>query len=159
MGEMEMRRKAARIGAERLILSLYWFFSGYEMRAWRALVPFIAVVALFAVLFHINGFRDPQNPFADADAVGSPRAQANATVNGASFAGQVKEGLTTLDNWVFAAGAATAIISGPEARLTEKGRAYRVVLRYIGPLLLPLPYCQYVVVSNASGPSLRCFDA
>jgi hypothetical protein len=59
-----MRRKAARIGAERLILSLYWFFSGYEMRAWRALVPFIAVVALLPSCFTlmVSGIRTTPSP-------------------------------------------------------------------------------------------------
>jgi uncharacterized protein YjbI with pentapeptide repeats len=137
-GEMEMRRKAAPTQAERLILFLYWFFSGYALRAWRALVAFAAVVALFAVLFHIDGFRDPRNPFASANAIGPAVTQPNAKVQDVSLATQVREGLTTTDNWVFAAGAATAIISGPEAQLTKKGRAYRVVLRIVGPLLLAL---------------------
>jgi hypothetical protein len=137
-GEMEMRRKAAPTRAEWLILFLYWFFSGYALRAWRALVAFAAVVALFAVLFHIDGFRDPRNPFASANTVRPAVTQPNAKVQDVSLARQVREGLTTIDNWVFAAGAATAIISGPEAQLTKKGRAYRVVLRIIGPLLLAL---------------------
>jgi uncharacterized protein YjbI with pentapeptide repeats len=137
-GEMEMRRKAAPTRAEWLILFLYWFFSGYALRAWRALVAFAAVVALFAVLFHIDGFRDPRNPFASANTVRPAVTQPNAKVQDVSLARQVREGLTTIDNWVFAAGAATAIISGPEAQLTKKGRAYRVALRIIGPLLLAL---------------------
>ena len=137
-GEMEMRRKAAPTRAEWLILFLYWFFSGYALRAWRALVAFAAIVALFAVLFHIDGFRDPRNPFASANTVRPAVTQPNAKVQDVSLARQVREGLTTIDNWVFAAVAATAIISGPEAQLTKKGRAYRVVLRIIGPLLLAL---------------------
>ena len=45
-GEMEMRRLAsARLSVERVILTLYWFISGYGLRAWRTL----SVLALILV--------------------------------------------------------------------------------------------------------------
>ncbi len=54
-GEMEMRRRAAREWPERLVLFLYWLFSGYALRTSRALVSLAGVVLLFAGLFFFFG--------------------------------------------------------------------------------------------------------
>lgn len=59
---MDMRRKAASpIGADRLVLSLYWLTSGYALRSGRALVAFLVVVSAFAWLFDQHGFSDPES--------------------------------------------------------------------------------------------------
>jgi hypothetical protein len=72
-GEMEMRRlaahgdmRAARHGdrwgewvtaaTEHSLLWLYWAVSGYGLRAWRALVPLLAVVLGGAVLLRYTGY-------------------------------------------------------------------------------------------------------
>lgn len=56
-GEMEMRRldETAPWG-EQLILNLYWFFSGYGLRASRAFVWLVVVALVFSVLFWKAGF-------------------------------------------------------------------------------------------------------
>jgi uncharacterized protein YjbI with pentapeptide repeats len=60
-GEMEMRRHAApRFSVERFVLFLYWLFSGYALRAWRAFVTLGAVLVLTAwLLAHYRGFATP----------------------------------------------------------------------------------------------------
>jgi hypothetical protein len=154
-GEMEMRRHDKTAPwAERLVLRLYWLFSGYALRATRAFVALALIVAVFAVLFYINGFQDPEQPFPQrlqttttstqppTTATAQPPTPAKAGPSppraDASMIRKVRDGLLRLDNWTFSAGTATAIIGGPEALLTSKGQAYRVVLRVLGPLLLGL---------------------
>ncbi len=76
-GEMEMRRHArrptrsstdnltgelSRGEVERAILTVYWLVSGYGLRAWRALAWLVAVIAGFAVAFHLAGFTRPPQP-------------------------------------------------------------------------------------------------
>lgn len=77
-GEMEMRRHArsspasgnassfaggaSRGRAERSILTVYWLVSGYGLRAWRALACLAAVIAGFAIAFHLIGFTTPPRP-------------------------------------------------------------------------------------------------
>ena len=52
-----MRRLALQTPAgERVLLSLYWFFSGYGLRAWRALTALLVVLALTTVLIFFFGF-------------------------------------------------------------------------------------------------------
>jgi hypothetical protein len=55
-GEMEMRRSGANNWVERLILTLYWLFSGYGMRAGRAVVAYAVAVLLLSVGFQTVGF-------------------------------------------------------------------------------------------------------
>jgi hypothetical protein len=137
-GEMEMRRKAASNWAERGTLFLYWLFSGYALRASRAIVALLLVVALFAVLFETNGFSNPQDPFKSTSAAVGTTTPSNTPDSDVPLVEASISGLTTLDNLVFAASAATGVIGGPEVQLTKQGRAYRVLLRIIGPLLLAL---------------------
>ncbi len=61
-GEMEMRRKGRTGGlAERVVLFLFWLFSGYALRAGRALISLVALVVLYSWLFEAFGFsrREP----------------------------------------------------------------------------------------------------
>jgi hypothetical protein len=65
---MEMRRRARRGGeasrgrVERAILTAYWLVSGYGLRAWRALAWLAALIASFALAFHLIGFVRPPQP-------------------------------------------------------------------------------------------------
>ena len=57
-GEMEMRRLNPQTPrSERLLLFLYWFVSGYGLRASRALACLLVVVVAFAVGFSLWGFK------------------------------------------------------------------------------------------------------
>jgi hypothetical protein len=57
-GEMEMRRHDRQSPlAEKAILGGYWAFSGYGLRASRAITALVAVVLLFALAFWAFGFR------------------------------------------------------------------------------------------------------
>jgi uncharacterized protein YjbI with pentapeptide repeats len=69
-GEMEMRRRAIETPwAEKLILTAYWLVSGYSLRAFRALLTLLAVVAGVAVLFQHVGFEQPATPPSYFDAL------------------------------------------------------------------------------------------
>lgn len=77
-GELEMRRMACRddmrqaatwadwvtAGTEYLILWLYWFVSGYGLRAWRALTALVVVLAGASVIFRYAGFPDAGHTYA-----------------------------------------------------------------------------------------------
>jgi hypothetical protein len=43
--------------SERLVLTLYWLFSGYGLRAWRPLVALLAVIAIVAIPLQLAGFQ------------------------------------------------------------------------------------------------------
>lgn len=146
-GEMDMRRQRGapeRAGAERpslrvvsraerAIVSAYWALSGYGLRASRALTALVVLIAVFTVGFHLYGFRDRARPYASAAEL---RPQAKI-----AFPPPVRravEGLGSFEAWTYSAGTATAIIGAPDARLTQEGRAMRMVLRILGPLLIGL---------------------
>jgi uncharacterized protein YjbI with pentapeptide repeats len=60
-GEMEMRRHGGDASRwEHAVISLYWFVSGYGLRASRALIALALTVVVFAFLFHWWGFRPDQ---------------------------------------------------------------------------------------------------
>lgn len=63
-GEMEMRRHDRHSSiSEKAILTAYWAFSGYGLRASRSLSALVAVVVLFALAFWAVGFQsgDPSS--------------------------------------------------------------------------------------------------
>jgi hypothetical protein len=109
-GEMEMRR-LSRITplAERFVLWLYWLTSGYGLRGLRALTCLVVVVLTLAALFHTVGFY-PQHP-------PTPR----------SF----------WDSLLYAA-ESTISLGNNNVALTPSGRALRIALRLMGPILLGL---------------------
>jgi len=75
-GEMEMRRLSPSTpAAERGILTLYWLFSGYGLRAGRALLGLVGLVALTTGLLAAGGFVDP-----GANAENALRTALNAVV-------------------------------------------------------------------------------
>jgi hypothetical protein len=43
-----------------------------------------------------------------------------------------------VDAWTYSAGTSTAVIGAPEAQLTQEGRAMRIALRILGPILIGL---------------------
>jgi hypothetical protein len=66
-GEMEMRRYDRPTGdtnrsdrwrgrTSRLVLTAYWLFSGYGLRAWRSLAALAVVMAVSAAVFRLWGF-------------------------------------------------------------------------------------------------------
>jgi hypothetical protein len=71
-GEMEMRRhtsgpaserdNGSRGRVDRGVLTVYWLASGYGLRAWRAFTWLGAVIAVFALAFHLVGFTSPPRP-------------------------------------------------------------------------------------------------
>jgi hypothetical protein len=66
-GEMEMRRRSKEEGfANRFILTMYWFVSGYGLRAWRAFSFFGAIVILGAIVAHKYAFCGGDGTFSQA---------------------------------------------------------------------------------------------
>lgn len=55
-GEMQMRGLARPSAADRFVLWIYWLFSGYGLRASRALIGFVMAVLVFSLLFWDWGF-------------------------------------------------------------------------------------------------------
>lgn len=144
-GEMEMRRQnraetpgtraqGRRIpGAERRIVSIYWFLSGYGLRASRALTLLVLLIAVSAVGLHLYGFEDPVRPYATEAELRAQRASGVRTPPRKPL-----DGLASIEAWTYSMGTATAIVGAPEAQLTQTGRAMRIALRILGPLLIGL---------------------
>jgi uncharacterized protein YjbI with pentapeptide repeats len=127
-GEMEMRRQAtsprhprgeqgsgrsrpATAAGEHLILTLYWLTSGYGLRAWRALAALSALVVAAGFVLTAWGLHDSGPP---------------------------AERATLADALLISARAATAVLAGPDARLTAFGEWLQIGLRLLGPALLGL---------------------
>jgi uncharacterized protein YjbI with pentapeptide repeats len=55
-GEMEMRRRATSSVGEKLVLFSFWLFSGYALRASRAILTLAATIGVFALAFDRWGF-------------------------------------------------------------------------------------------------------
>jgi uncharacterized protein YjbI with pentapeptide repeats len=55
-GEMQMRELARPSAADRFVLWIYWLFSGYGLRASRALIGFVMAVLVFSFPFWDWGF-------------------------------------------------------------------------------------------------------
>jgi hypothetical protein len=152
-GEMEMRRKAkavrgkakaslraAKTGrvadrqlttpwAERRILDLYWFFSGYALRAWRAFAALVLVLLVSSILISRIGF--------------SAHAQTTTTVTASTPAGTVR--LQTPAGSVDRSFGRAVLISlegavfrNPDPQLNLRGRAIQTLIRFLGPVLLGL---------------------
>lgn len=125
-GEMEMRRRtAARTAAdrgERALLWLYWAISGYGLRASRALIGLICLVAGAAAFMHRFGFVDPVSPF------GGPQSTVPTDPTG----------LLSSSSLVYTLGAVSSLIGTEDVALTTAGLWIRAVVRLVGPLLLGL---------------------
>jgi uncharacterized protein YjbI with pentapeptide repeats len=110
-GEMEMRRHdPTKPRAERLVLFLYWLFSGYALRASRALAWLLGVLAVASLLLAAVGFQ--QSPA------------------GWSFPARLGTAvLVALEGALFRAS---------EQQLAYLGRLIQIALRFAGPVLLGL---------------------
>ena len=149
-GEMEMRRQRSRGAtgsnvdfgrpvpwAERQILWLYWLVAGYGLRASRALIALAVLIGLFTSGLYLYGFRDRSRPYATAAELQAVPGKPSQTPFPPSVA-DVLDGWGSLDAWTYSAGTATAVIGAPDAQLTQEGRAMRIPLRVLGPILIGL---------------------
>jgi uncharacterized protein YjbI with pentapeptide repeats len=128
-GEMEMRRRSALTPLpERWLLTAYWIFSGYGLRAARAFSAFLIVIFIFSILFTAYGFRDWRDPY------GSSRIDQQHP----GISSLLSDTLDPPAPIAYSLGTATSIINGPDAALTIEGEFMRVALRVIGPSLLGL---------------------
>ncbi|WP_405141992.1 hypothetical protein OG589_32800 [Sphaerisporangium sp. NBC_01403] len=113
---MEMRRKATSIPwHERLVLTMYWLLSGYGLRASRAFLVLIALVALAALALSRYGFCPPGHLY-------------TAAVQ------------PLPDTIIYAAGSALSLdmkIGGLPEKLTLWGQGLRIALRITGPMFGP----------------------
>ncbi len=119
---------------------MYWLTCGYALRAARALGWLLLVLAIFATAFKLYGFVSLENPVGSlscADTV-VEKPDVASKVPWPPGIGDVWKAVQSRDSWTYTIGTATAIISGPEACLTDEGRMLRVVLRTVGPLLIGL---------------------
>jgi uncharacterized protein YjbI with pentapeptide repeats len=110
-GEMEMRRHdSTKPMGERFVLFLYWLFSGYALRASRALVWLFAVLAVATLLLAAQGLEQPAAGWSFPARLGTA---ALVAVEGAVF-------------------------RASEQQLTYVGRLIQAALRFAGPILLGL---------------------
>jgi uncharacterized protein YjbI with pentapeptide repeats len=137
-GAVALMRAAARavltrvrLASERVVLYLYWALSGYGLRASRSLIALVVTIAAFSLAFSAVGFQPRPYPEQTSFDSESDREAYMATRDPQGWARR-------LEATTYSAGTATAIISGPEAALTDTGRVLRVVLRILGPILLGL---------------------
>jgi hypothetical protein len=150
-GEMEMRRHGKREEAreerrrkrrgpwlaasiERLVLGLYWLVSGYGLRSWRALTSLLLIVLAAAVVFARWGFAPPEGPTFRPVAV----SREGALVHEQKAPEQTTGWRRLPDAVLFSAQATTALLRGPERRLTPVGDWLHLGLRLTGPVLLGL---------------------
>jgi hypothetical protein len=115
-GEMEMRRESLRhqqgkrFKADFTILTGYWAFSGYGLRAWRAFATLALTMVVGAIAFRLGGF-SPHAPDQELD-----------------FA----------ETLLFSVRSAVSFVSPPAAEngLTFGEDVVQLVLRFAGPILL-----------------------
>ena len=182
-GEMQMRRKARKedakqaqgrpgrlvvVQAERLILWLYWLFSGYALRAWRAAAGLIGIWLLSAFLFaYGGGFVTPEQPSTRASSsstlttTGATRAVSPST-SPKTTASRTPTTITPLPPsspsttainpptttgsaktsfggaLIFAARTVVGLSRDPQPQLTWWGDLLQILLRILGPSLLAL---------------------
>jgi hypothetical protein len=111
-GEMEMRRHSvSSTRADRFVLWVYWLFSGYGLRASRALLAFGLLIPLFAIGFWLWGLTPPPK-------------------------GQPPIGYQTA--LLRSVESATSLLRAPPAGLNEVGQWLDAALRLIGATLLGL---------------------
>lgn len=142
-GEMEMRRHATgrhtrderggrrrpAVVGEHVILVLYWLLSGYGLRAWRALTSLAAVVLVAGVVLALWGFGSSGVQPVGVTAGGDP---IYAHEDGPSGLDELPMGLRV------SAQASTALLRGPDVKLTGAGEVVHISLRLLGPVLLGL---------------------
>jgi uncharacterized protein YjbI with pentapeptide repeats len=107
-GEMELRRRHTAPLPERVILWLYWLFSGYGLRASRALVALAVTIAVGAILLDLWGF------------------QTDRPYNGYGRA------------LLFSLESSISLLRAPQAKLSAGGHVTQIVLRLAGPLFFGL---------------------
>jgi uncharacterized protein YjbI with pentapeptide repeats len=137
-GEMEMRRKSKSSPlAEHVILWWYWALSGYGLRASRALITLLGILAVFSTLFHLYGFQYPNDPFTQSQ-IQVSRASSRVTAHWPPTFAELRNAALSTEAWTYSIGTATTIFNSPDALLTRAGRRLRLLLRIIGPILLGL---------------------
>jgi hypothetical protein len=133
-GEMEMRRNAAPLGFERILLGFYWMISGYGLRAWRTVVALSTLIILSATGLAFVGFQPSKTgvyrPVTTTP--GSAPVYEMVTVNGPVPGWQTA--------FEYAVQSTTALLRAPSNPpvLTAWGQAIEVILRLGGPALLAL---------------------
>lgn len=133
-GEMEMRRHAA-FGAERAVLTAYWLISGYGLRASRAVVAFLALIAVTAVMLAAWGFgtaavsappfqaTDPSGRVTRIEPDPPPSTQRD-------WAARLEDGV-----WL---SLESAVFRSPRTDLTTAGQRTLLLPRMFGPILVAL---------------------
>lgn len=146
-GEMEMRRHSrssasgtlsrTSSAAERGLLWGYWATSGYALRASRSLLLLLIAVVICTPAFDLYGFQDRVRPYAPVARIqpDDPKAE---LADFPPSPGDVVDAWGSFEAWTYSAGTAVAVIGAPDAQLTQYGRAIRIVLRILGPILLGL---------------------
>jgi hypothetical protein len=139
-GEMEMRRLASRDDprrrSENALVTAYWAVSGYGLRASRAFLALFLVLALATILLTSVGFGEIQQTVyvpVYSTVTHQPVAYKQTHI---SVPGN-KPGVR--DAAFYTVESATSLLSGPTSvPLTITGKIIEIILRVLGPLLVPL---------------------
>jgi len=130
-GEMEMRRKASGLRTiEGWLITAYWLFAGYSLRAWRAFAALALLISVSAFVFTACGFDQAVNAGA-IDKVNLRTGQVTYRFERPSSG--------VWDGAVYSMQSASSLLRAPEARaLTPIGEANEALLRVFGPTLVAL---------------------
>jgi len=135
-GEMEMRRRASEWGVERVLLTCYWFISGYGLRVWRALLALAALIAVASILFAVIGLAHSRVTVYQPTKI--PGIQTVAPTYRTTTIAGPRPGWSTAFDYTIES--ATSLIRMPQSppQLTGWGEILTIVIRFSGPALLAL---------------------
>ncbi len=135
-GEMEMRRAAAQRVPERVLLWLYWFCSGYALRASRALTCLMTTMAATIVALTVWGF-----PGVGTNLNGHGTLATSTGQQPITFSLEQSSAVTALPDRAERATEITlnaVIFRGSDTQLSTIGWYLDVIARILGPLFLGL---------------------
>jgi hypothetical protein len=136
--QMEMRRHdLSTPSAERQVLFLYWLFSGYGLRASRALGWLLGILVVATVLLAAIGLgQSAAASSIQATIMGTPPHQTIHVETPTTSA--VIQPFTARLGTAALVAIGGAVFRASEQELTYTGRLIQAVLRFVGPVLLGL---------------------
>lgn len=138
-GEMEMRRhdKKGSTAAERWLLKAYWLFAGYGLRALRALVWLVVIMAMTVTLLMMFGLPPMPGPTQQSTLTVTPLGLSTAPVDPSGAAPSDWFTGSRLDRAIRTA-LNSAIFRSAGEGLTTNGTYIEMAARLIEPILLVL---------------------
>jgi hypothetical protein len=141
-GEMEMRRHAhTTTWVEKWLLWAYWLVAGYGLRASRALLTLLVVLAAATALLAWVGFPTPlppANPPITGTITGGPTVQHVRLDPSPAPPRPPTRSFVARCGTAWWVAVEAAVFRSPDQTLTPAGRHVQTVVRFFGPVLLGL---------------------